>query len=59
MNYLQIVEMKKVTSILPMPKDIKNSTVSLAMITMEGTIKKSSAESFKDVRRSGAYSYKA
>jgi DNA gyrase subunit A len=58
MNYLQISGDEKVTSILPMPKDIKNSTVSLAMITMEGTIKKSSAESFKDVRRSGLIAIK-
>lgn len=58
MNYLQISNDEKVTSILPMPKDIKNSTVSLAMITKEGTIKKSSAESFKDVRRSGLIAIK-
>ena len=52
-NYLQISQDEKITSILAMPKEIKNSTLSLAMITKDGTIKKSSAESFKDVRRSG------
>jgi DNA gyrase subunit A len=37
-----------------MSKDIKAlSGVSLMMITKDGTVKKSSAESFKDVRRSG------
>ena len=58
MNYLQISSDEKVTSILPMPKDIKNSSVSLVMITKGGTIKKSSAESFKDVRRSGLIAIK-
>ena len=53
MNYLQISSEEKITSILPMPKDTKDMTRSLAMITRDGTIKKSSAESFKDVRRSG------
>ncbi|MFO0743827.1 MAG: DNA gyrase subunit A [Candidatus Paceibacterota bacterium] len=58
MNYLQISSDEKVTSILPMPKELKNSTLSLAMITRDGTIKKSSAESFKDVRRSGLIAIK-
>jgi len=53
MNYLQVSSDEKITSILPMPKDTKDMTRSLAMITKDGTIKKSSAESFKDVRRSG------
>ena len=52
-NYLQVSSDEKITSILPMPKDTKDMTRSLAMITKDGTIKKSSAESFKDVRRSG------
>ena len=58
MNYLQVSVDEKVTSILPMPKELKNSTLSLAMITRNGTIKKSSAENFKDVRRSGLISIK-
>jgi len=58
MNYLQISSDEKVTSILPMPKELKNSTLSLAMITRDGTIKKSAAESFKDVRRSGLIAIK-
>lgn len=54
MNFLQLVDGEKVTSILPMPKDVKASIgLSLMMITKEGTVKKSSAESFKDVRRNG------
>lgn len=58
MNYLQISSDEKVTSILPMPKEFKNSTLSLAMVTRLGTVKKSSAESFKDVRRSGLIAIK-
>jgi DNA gyrase subunit A len=58
MNYLQVSSDEKITSILPMPKELKNSTLSLAMITRDGTIKKSSAESFKDVRRSGLIAIK-
>lgn len=58
MNYLSISSDEKVTSILPMPKDIKNLKASLVMITKDGTIKKSSAESFKDVRRSGLIAIK-
>lgn len=54
MNFLQLSDGEKVTSILPMPKDVKEMKgLSLMMITKEGTVKKSSAESFKDVRRNG------
>jgi DNA gyrase subunit A len=57
MNFLQLSDAEKVTSILPMPKDIKAAQgLSLMMITKCGTVKKSSAESFKDVRRSGLIS---
>jgi DNA gyrase subunit A len=54
MNFLQLSDGEKVTSILPMPKDMKElSGISLLMVTQEGTVKKSAAESFKDVRRNG------
>lgn len=54
MNFLQLTEGEKVTSILPMSKNMKDMAgVSLMMITKEGTVKKSAAESFKDVRRNG------
>lgn len=61
MNFLQLAADEKVTSILAMPKEIKGAkgaesvlgNISLAMITKNGTVKKSSAESFRDVRRSG------
>lgn len=59
MNFLQLSDGEKVTSILPMPKDIKEMKgVSLMMITKDGTVKKSSAESFKDVRRNGLIAIK-
>lgn len=54
MNFLQLSDGEKVTSILPMPKDMKEMKgVSLMMITKDGTVKKSTADSFKDVRRNG------
>jgi DNA gyrase subunit A len=54
MNFLQLTEGEKVTSILPMPKDMKElKGISLMMITKDGTVKKSAADSFKDVRRNG------
>lgn len=59
MNFLQLTEGEKVTSILPMPKDIKEMKgVSLMMVTKNGTAKKSAAESFKDVRRNGLIAIK-
>jgi DNA gyrase subunit A len=54
MNFLQLSDGEKITSILAMPKDMKElAGVSLMMITKDGTTKKSAAESFKDVRRNG------
>lgn len=54
MNFLQLTEGEKVTSILPMPKDMKEMEgISLMMVTKDGTTKKSAAQSFKDVRRNG------
>ena len=56
MNFLSLAGDEKVTSILTMPKGAKNSAVSLMLITKNGTAKKMSGESFKDVRRSGIIS---
>jgi DNA gyrase subunit A len=54
MNFLSLAENEKVTSILPMPKNKKEADgLSLMMVTKGGTGKKSSAQHFKDVRRSG------
>jgi len=52
-NFIQITEGENVTSILAMPKDVKESSVQLMLVTKNGTIKKMSGDSFKQVRRSG------
>ncbi len=58
MNFIALSGEEKVTSILSMPKALKESKLSLFMVTKQGTVKKVSAESFKDVRRNGIISIK-
>ena len=58
MNFLSLSSEEKVTSVLPMPKALKNSTVSLMLMTKGGTAKKMAGERFKDVRRSGIIAIK-
>jgi DNA gyrase subunit A len=53
MNYLQLTDGEKVTSILEIPKNSNHSEIGIVMVTKFGSAKKCSAESFKDVRRSG------
>ena len=53
MNFLALSGEEKVTSILAMPKDLGKTSSSLMLVTKNGTAKKMSYESFKDVRRSG------
>jgi DNA gyrase subunit A len=54
MNFLSLAPEEKVQSILPMPKDTKGkSGLSLMLVTEQGVGKKMTADSFKDVRRSG------
>ena len=53
MNFLSLSAEEKVTSILPIKKEAKAGHGSLMLVTREGTAKKMSIESFKDVRRSG------
>lgn len=53
MNFLSLSGEEKITSILAMPKTLKDKSLSLALVTKAGVIKRVSAESFKDVRRSG------
>jgi DNA gyrase subunit A len=53
-NFLSIEQDELVTSILPMPKEIKKSdALSVFMATRNGTVKKVDAASFYDVRRNG------
>lgn len=56
-NFLSLSQDEKVTSILPMPKEVKKgSGLSLMLITRMGVGKRVSVDSFKDVRRSGIIS---
>jgi DNA gyrase subunit A len=56
MNFLSLAGDEKVTSVLPMPQELKKSPISLMLVTKNGTAKKMAGESFKDVRRSGIIS---
>ncbi len=59
MNFLSLADGEKVTSVLPMPKEIKKgSGLSLFLVTKQGTGKKVGVESFLDVRRSGIIAIK-
>jgi DNA gyrase subunit A len=53
MNFLSLSADEKVTSILAVPKKAKEEKASLMLVTKQGTAKKISYDSFKDVRRSG------
>lgn len=53
MNFLSLADNERVTSVLALPKKMKSETLSMMMVTKLGVVKKVSAESFKDVRRSG------
>lgn len=54
MNFLSLEGDEKITSILPMPKETKAADgLSLMLATKNGTVKKTSAAAFKEVRRSG------
>ena len=58
MNFIALSAEEKVTSILSMPKALKDSKLGLFMVTKQGTVKKVSADSFKDVRRNGIIAIK-
>jgi DNA gyrase subunit A len=58
MNFLQLGADEKVTSIVAMSKDAKAMSPYLLLVTKNGVTKKMSAESFKDVRRSGLIAIK-
>jgi DNA gyrase subunit A len=54
MNFLSLEQGETVTSILPMPKEVKATEgLSLMLVTQDGTVKKTAASAFKEVRRSG------
>ncbi len=58
MNFLSLTPEEKVTSVLALPKEIKDVSFALMMVTREGVAKKVSASSFRDVRRSGIIAIK-
>ncbi len=54
MNFLSLEQGERITSILSMPKEKKAAEgLSLVMATKNGTVKKTSAAQFREVRRSG------
>lgn len=63
-NFLSLSPEEKITSILPMPKDIKakgkdvNEGLSILLVTRQGVAKKVEAAGFSDVRRSGLIAIK-
>jgi DNA gyrase subunit A len=57
-NFLAVEGGERITSIIAMPKALKNSDLSLMMVTQNGVAKKVAAESFHDVRRSGIIAIK-
>jgi DNA gyrase subunit A len=57
-NFISLSDDERVTSILPMPKELKNIEGSLLMVTKDGTTKKVAAASFHDVRSSGIIAIK-
>ncbi len=57
MNFISLEQDEKITSILAMPKEKKAAEgLSLLMATSCGTVKKTSAAQFREVRRSGLIS---
>lgn len=58
MNFLSLSSDESVTSVLAMSKEIKDNGLSLMMLTKNGVAKKTTAESFHDVRRSGLIAIK-
>ncbi len=53
MNFLPLANDERVTSILPVRKNVEWSTLSIVFVTSKGIAKRVTASSFADVRRSG------
>ncbi len=58
MNFLTLAQDEQITSVLPMPKDVKKGGFAVMMVTRDGVAKKVDAESFHDVRKSGIIAIK-
>lgn len=57
-NFLALDGDEKITSVLPMPKDVRKNDVAVFMTTKNGVSKKVDASSFHDVRKSGIIAIK-
>ena len=58
-NFLSLGGDERVTSMLAMPRETKDvAKLSLLMVTEKGVVKKTAADAFKDVRRSGLLAIK-
>ncbi|MEI7513305.1 MAG: DNA gyrase subunit A [bacterium] len=57
-NFLAMAPDEKITSVLPMPKELKGQDLSLIMVTEQGVSKKVEARAFNDVRRNGLIAIK-
>jgi len=54
MNFISLEQGEQITSILAMPKELKAiEGLNLLMVTQDGTVKKTAAQAFKEVRRGG------
>lgn len=53
MNFLQLEDSEKVTSILAIPKEEQQKDYSFFFVTKQGVVKKVSADKFKNVRSNG------
>lgn len=58
MNFISLESEEKVTSILPIDKEVMKTVEHLMLVTKMGVVKKVGAASFKDVRRSGLIAIK-
>ncbi|MEX1027098.1 MAG: DNA gyrase subunit A [Candidatus Paceibacterota bacterium] len=59
MNFLPLEAEEQITTVLPMPKEIKKSDdLSVLMMTKQGVTKRVKAENFYDVRRNGLIAMK-
>jgi len=58
MNFLPLSDGERVTSVVAMTKEIRESEGSLMMVTKAGIAKKTKAKDFHDVRRSGIIAIK-
>ena len=57
-NFLPLEDGESITSVLAMTKEMKESVDSLMMITKHGTVKKTEAKAFFDIRANGLISIK-